>query len=266
MTANLAVEPGQCSHQKYDHCRYYSGYLRPTSSSHIKIHPPAVHHQQFTTKLVQYLDEKHHRAKFYSTTGSWYYLAIHLVITILCPQRSAAQKKARAAVCAGAHKKRSAQAEGAGPLSSLWLGSKTGQKAAENTSCKYVCKKNGRLNTYLFWSGVSKPADRMYQMFKHLQCTCCLAVWAGAEEEEREPAERSRVCSRERNPETCSDFLLVMTSAKETWKHCSWTGSYSPTKIRITSEWQLSQTGIMKAELCLSVLHQNYLDGFFVTV
>lgn len=147
MTANLAVEPGQCSHLKYNYLsrHHCSGYLHPTSSSHFILKYThllciSVQRKQFTTKLAWYLDEKHHRAKFYSTAGCWYYLVIHLVITILCPQRSAAQKKTRAAVCAGAHKERAAQAEGAGPLSSLWLGSKTGQKAAENTSCKYVSK------------------------------------------------------------------------------------------------------------------------------
>lgn len=64
----------------------------------------------------------------------------------MCPQRSTAQKKAGAAVCAGAQKQRAAQAEGAGPPSSHRLGSETMQKAAENTSREYVSK-NGKLNS-----------------------------------------------------------------------------------------------------------------------
>lgn len=175
-----------------------------------------VQRKQFTTKFVHYLDKKHSREEVL-----WYFLVaclhleIHLVIRIylMCPQRSTAQKKA------GAQKQRAAQAEGAGPPSSHWLGSETMQKEAENTSRKYVSK-NGKLNTlqntaYVIIHLLFEHAWARLQILSRKNTyVCCLAVRARAEEKEREPAECTRVCSCERNPETCSNFFLVMTSAK----------------------------------------------------
>ncbi len=48
----------------------------------------------------------------------------------------------------------------------------------------------------------------------------CLAVRAGGEEEEREPAEFARVCSCEGNPEAHPNVFLVKTGAKGTNERC----------------------------------------------